>query len=567
MVQFGLDFISKEPIHKGWSCDEKYCVTGREGTKYLLRITPEEKSRGRKEMFRIQEEAWTRGVPMCRPLAFGECEGGVYTLQSWIEGEDAETAVPLLADARQYALGLEAGRILKKIHSIPVPEGCGDWESRYGAKLERKLELYRECPIHYEGGERFIEYIRENRHLLRGRPQCCQHGDYHIGNMMLEAGELRIIDFDRCDYGDPWEEFNRIVWTAQAAPLFASGMVNGYFDGQVPEEFWRLLALYIAGNTLSSIPWAIPFGKGDVETMLKQGREILEWYDGMERVVPSWYFEGYYLQEIDGIPYKLKEPFDFGFVHRYGKVFQVFDDQDSGNICFGTEKDGERYFVKFAGAPAERYEGDLQEAVERLRETVPIYKALQHESLVQLVAAEETGGGFVAVFRWAEGDCMGRMYSAEHRRIMALPVEERLRIFGDVLGFLRHVAEKGYVAVDFYDGSILYDVREHKTTICDVDVFRRQPCVNDMGRMWGSSLFQAPEEYQMGAGIDEVTNVYTAGAMAFALFGNYQRTREAWTLSQALFAVVDRAVRNDRGERQQSLGQLLEEWESALREG
>mgnify|MGYP006990364804 CR=1 FL=1 len=64
---------------------------------------------------------------------------------------------------------------------------------------------------------------------------------------------------------------------------------------------------------------------------------------------------------------------------------------------------------------------------------------------------------------------------------------------------------KGYVAVDFYDGSILYDVREHKTTICDVDVFRRQPCVNDMGRMWGSSRFQAPEEYRLGAAIDEGT--------------------------------------------------------------
>ncbi len=125
MVQFGLDFISKEPIHKGWSCDEKYCVTGREGTKYLLRITPEEKSRGRKEMFCIQEEAWARGVPMCRPLAFGECEGGVYTLQSWIEGEDAETAVPLLADARQYALGLEAGRILKKSTVSPRRRAAG----------------------------------------------------------------------------------------------------------------------------------------------------------------------------------------------------------------------------------------------------------------------------------------------------------------------------------------------------------------------------------------------------------------------------------------------------------
>src|SRR5690606_11191222 len=51
----------------------------------------------------------------------------------------------------------------------------------------------------------------------------------------LETGQkLTIIDFDRSDFGDPWEEFNRIVWGTQKSPLFASGMVNGYFDGEVP---------------------------------------------------------------------------------------------------------------------------------------------------------------------------------------------------------------------------------------------------------------------------------------------------------------------------------------------
>ena len=39
-------------------------------------------------------------------------------------------------------------------------------------------------------------------------------------------------------------------------------------------------------------------------------------------------------------------------------MFKVYDDQDSGNICFGTEKDGQRYFIKFAGAPTERYNGN-----------------------------------------------------------------------------------------------------------------------------------------------------------------------------------------------------------------
>lgn len=47
------EWITKEPIHKGWSCDRKYCVTDREGRKYLLRITPLDKSGSRARMFRM----------------------------------------------------------------------------------------------------------------------------------------------------------------------------------------------------------------------------------------------------------------------------------------------------------------------------------------------------------------------------------------------------------------------------------------------------------------------------------------------------------------------------------
>ena len=149
--------------------------------------------------------------------------------------------------------------------------------------------MYNECPIKYENGEAFLDYISKNRHLLKDRPQTFQHGDYHIGNMMIEKGKLVIIDFDRYDFGDPWEEFNRIVWCAQAAPYFASGMVDGYFDRNVPEEFWRLLALYISSNTLSSIPWAIPFGEGEINTMIDQAKDVLSWYDSMKDPIPTWY--------------------------------------------------------------------------------------------------------------------------------------------------------------------------------------------------------------------------------------------------------------------------------------
>jgi aminoglycoside phosphotransferase (APT) family kinase protein len=72
-------------------------------------------------------------------------------------------------------------------------------------------------------------------------------------------------------------------------PLFAKGIVNGYFDGKVPAEFWELLALYICSNTLSSLPWAIPFGEQEINVMRNQANDILSWYDNMNTTIPSWY--------------------------------------------------------------------------------------------------------------------------------------------------------------------------------------------------------------------------------------------------------------------------------------
>ena len=209
-----MKWISKSKIEKGWSCDEKYCVTDETGTRYLLRITPREKCLYRQEMFQMQQRVAALGVPMCRPVEFGTCEEGVYTVQTWINGVDAEAYIPALPAAEQYAYGRQAGEILQQIHTIPAPDGLPSWE-----------------------------------------------------------------------------EFNRIVWCAQSTPAFACGMVDGYFPNGVPMLFWQLLALYISSNSLSSVPWAIPFGEKEIQVMLDQAEDILSWYDNMEQVIPSWYRE------------------------------------------------------------------------------------------------------------------------------------------------------------------------------------------------------------------------------------------------------------------------------------
>lgn len=285
-----MNFVTKELINKGWSSDKKYCVTNENGTRYLYRVSDIAQHDTKQSEFNMMKQVASLGVPMCQPIEFGTCEDGVYSIQSWIDGEDAEQVMSGYSDTEQYKYGLEAGRILRKIHSIPAPATQEDWEIRFNRKVDYKIKKYNECPIQYENGQAFIDYINENRHLLKNRPQVYQHGDYHIGNMMIDRnGKLHVIDFNRNDYGDPWEEFNRIVWCVQNAPLFASGMVNGYFDDNVPMAFWRLLALYISSNTLSSVYWAIPFGQDEVNTMLNQAKEVLSWYDNMRNPIPTWY--------------------------------------------------------------------------------------------------------------------------------------------------------------------------------------------------------------------------------------------------------------------------------------
>ena len=50
-------------------------------------------------------------------------------------------------------------------------------------------------------------------------------------------------------------------------------------------------------------------------------------------------------QTLDGIRFSMGKAFDFSFLRRYGTVFKVFDDQDSGNICFGMRgADGTPFF-------------------------------------------------------------------------------------------------------------------------------------------------------------------------------------------------------------------------------
>lgn len=283
-----------------------------------------------------------------------------------------------------------------------------------------------------------------------------------------------------------------------------------------------------------------------------------------------------YTYVIDDVSFQLQESCDFEWLKELGNVFKVFDQQDSGNLSFGVEKDGKRYFVKYAGAKPLTYDGSTEEAVSRLMEAVPLYDALKADALIRLVSHFKVEAGYVAVFDWVEGECLHShwLFAGEAKlthpdspffRYRQLPVKKRLASLDVIYSFHEYVESQGYVAVDFYDGSILYDFASDETRICDIDLYRLKPTVNDLGEnFWGSTRFKSPEEYILGAPIDEVTNIYNMGAVAFVLLGGASdRSLAKWEAGQALYNVAVRAVNPEREQRYSSVAEFKWAWDRA----
>lgn len=285
-----MKIISKTPIHKGWSKDKKYKIIDEKDNPFLLRVSSLDTLEKKKAEWAFTNALASLNLPMNRPVSFLVNDNEVHTIYSWIDGEDAEQVLLTLSEKEQYGMGVHAGHTLKNIHSIPAPGNHEPWEDFFTRKMNRKVDQYNGCPVHYDKAHLFLHYIEENHSLIKHRPQCFQHGDYHIGNMMIDRNrKLQVIDFSSFDIGDPWQEFDRIVWCAQKAPAFAKGRIDGYFDDAPPKEFWDLLLLYISSNMLSSFPWALTFGEDEVEKFKNQADDILAWFDNLNHPIPTWY--------------------------------------------------------------------------------------------------------------------------------------------------------------------------------------------------------------------------------------------------------------------------------------
>jgi serine/threonine protein kinase, bacterial len=257
------------------------------------------------------------------------------------------------------------------------------------------------------------------------------------------------------------------------------------------------------------------------------------------------------------------------FLPRVGQVFARFGvgTQDSGNVSYGVQSGGHRFFVKTAGDPDEQAATlDHEHRVALLHNAAELARSCTHAAMPSLRTVLGSPIGPLLIYDWVDGDLLeGSRQKREdpkspHRHFQALPAAEITRALDIVYDLHRDLAEGGWVAEDFYDGSLLYDFVLGRLWVVDLDHYHRGPFVNDRGRLFGSTRFMAPEELIRGAGIDHRTTVFTLGRLAAVFLGDGTLDGAAFRGSAGQHAVLTTACQADPARRFASVADFYAAW-------
>ena len=274
-------------VEAGWSSDVKYYVLDAHNREYMLRLSDISQDQSKRIEFERIQNFNTLDFEMSRAVEFGTCNAGsmVYMLLTWVAGESLESSLKVLSEQKQYELGIKAGKILKAIHDLPTIEVVDVLAKK--EKMLEKLARYERCGYRVEQDDKIINYIKSHLDDLNDLKAVMNHGDYHVGNLILTSDfEVGVIDFNRMQVSDHVEDFYKVQ--SFNVP-FSIGQIHGYFQGNPSEEFWKVLALYNAYAALNSITWATKFGQEEIEGMIRRCRQTMKDYDSFTQVVPRWY--------------------------------------------------------------------------------------------------------------------------------------------------------------------------------------------------------------------------------------------------------------------------------------
>lgn len=293
------DSLSVEEIKKGFSSDRKF-VIHRQNEKLLLRVAKLVECNSKNEEYTVLQSLAQLNVKASRPIEIGQIENldTCYMILTYLDGDDAKYELPLYTEEEQYKIGIEAGKELVKMHQLSAPLDIAPWHDRKLKKYRRYMREYSEVGVKIKNDKKLIDFIEENIHLMKNRPNVFLHDDYHVGNLIVKDKQfIGVIDFNRYDWGDPVHEFLKTsMFSKEVSIPFSIGQIKGYHNNYQPTDlFWRLYSLYLAMSIVSSVVWTIKVIPDTLEEMLDRLYMLLEDHKYFEHTIPSWFSDNYFL--------------------------------------------------------------------------------------------------------------------------------------------------------------------------------------------------------------------------------------------------------------------------------
>jgi hypothetical protein len=260
------------------------------------------------------------------------------------------------------------------------------------------------------------------------------------------------------------------------------------------------------------------------------------------------------------------------YLARVGTVFARFgaDTQDSGNVSYGLEVEGLRYFVKTAGDPDDTAPYlSHPDRVGLLHNAARLASSVAHPVLPTWHGIVDSAEGPILVYGWRDGEHLGTTSSERDdpgtafQRFRALPASDILPVLDQLFDLHDRLSRAGWVAGDFYDGALLYDFEAKALTVMDLDSYRLGSYLNDMGRMFGSTRFMAPEEFELGAPIDERTTLFVMARAALVLLSDGTLDPARFQGSPSELEVLRRALEPSPADRHRDYAEFIGDWQQA----
>jgi eukaryotic-like serine/threonine-protein kinase len=224
---------------------------------------------------------------------------------------------------------------------------------------------------------------------------------------------------------------------------------------------------------------------------------------------------------------------------------------------------------------------EQEDQLQRFRQEARAVAKLSHPNVVSVIDAGEDGGHPYIVFEYVKGETLKQRIG----RIGALDPQEAIAYAIEVARGLGVAHGRNMVHRDIKPQNVLID-EDGRAKLTDFGISRQleQAGVTATGRVLGTTDYVAPEQ-AMGHGVDPRSDVYSLGVVLYEMLvgqvpfhaesqvgvamkhvneelPDVQRRRPE--VSAAVALVVERATAKNPAERYQTIGEMIDDLETAL---